>query len=168
MFAASFIVLVVRRRVRALATAASPLAPAAAGVLLATVAHGLVDVYWVRGTPVLGWLLVGMVVRGRSGGPCGAPARRRPDERSAGPRGRRRVPRAERARALSRRASARAAGDGRRQLILGRALPRSPAARSRLRRLRPQLGLRGGGQRGARASRRQRRRRAAPQPGRRD
>ncbi len=36
------------------------LAPVAAGVLLATVAHGLVDVYWVRGTPVLGWLLVGM------------------------------------------------------------------------------------------------------------
>ena len=24
-------------------------------------AHGLVDVYWVRVTPVLGWLLVGMV-----------------------------------------------------------------------------------------------------------
>jgi len=36
------------------------LAPVAAAVLLATVAHGLVDVYWVRGTPVLGWLLVGM------------------------------------------------------------------------------------------------------------
>jgi hypothetical protein len=35
-------------------------APAAAGVLMATFAHGLVDVYWVRGTPVLGWLLVGM------------------------------------------------------------------------------------------------------------
>jgi hypothetical protein len=37
------------------------LAPVAAGVLLATAAHGLVDVYWVRGTPVLSWLLVGMV-----------------------------------------------------------------------------------------------------------
>jgi hypothetical protein len=37
------------------------LAPAAAGVLLSTAAHGLVDVYWVRGTPVLSWLLVGMV-----------------------------------------------------------------------------------------------------------
>jgi hypothetical protein len=37
------------------------LAPVAAGVLLSTAAHGLVDVYWVRGTPVLGWLLVGMV-----------------------------------------------------------------------------------------------------------
>jgi O-antigen ligase len=38
-----------------------PLAPAAAAVMLATLAHGIVDVYWVRGTPVLGWLLVGMV-----------------------------------------------------------------------------------------------------------
>jgi O-Antigen ligase len=36
------------------------LAPVAAGVLLSTAAHGLVDVYWVRGTPVLSWLLVGM------------------------------------------------------------------------------------------------------------
>ena len=44
-------------------------APAAAGILLATVAHGLVDVYWVRGTPILGWLLVGMV--------CGGLARER-------------------------------------------------------------------------------------------
>jgi hypothetical protein len=39
-------------------------APAAAGVLIATVAHGLVDVYWVRGTPVLSWLLVGMACGG--------------------------------------------------------------------------------------------------------
>ena len=37
---------------------------AAAGVLIATVAHGLVDVYWVRGTPILGWLLVGMACGG--------------------------------------------------------------------------------------------------------
>lgn len=37
-----------------------PLAAAAAAVLLATAIHGLVDVYWVRGTPVLAWLLVGM------------------------------------------------------------------------------------------------------------
>jgi ABC-type amino acid transport system permease subunit len=36
------------------------LAPAAVGLLVATAAHGLVDVYWVRGTPVLSWLLVGM------------------------------------------------------------------------------------------------------------
>jgi hypothetical protein len=39
-------------------------APAAAAVLLATVAHGLVDIYWVRGTPVLSWLLVGMACGG--------------------------------------------------------------------------------------------------------
>jgi hypothetical protein len=38
--------------------------PAAAGVLIATVSHGLVDVYWVRGTPILGWLLVGMACGG--------------------------------------------------------------------------------------------------------
>jgi hypothetical protein len=36
------------------------LAPVAAAVLLATMAHGLVDVYWVRGLPVPGFLLVGM------------------------------------------------------------------------------------------------------------
>jgi O-antigen ligase len=49
-----------------------PLAPVAAGVLVATTAHGLVDVYWVRGTPVLGWLLVGMA--------CGLLAVKRSDE----------------------------------------------------------------------------------------
>ena len=49
-----------------------PLAAAAAAVLLATVTHGLVDVYWVRGTPLLGWLLVGMA--------CGEFARRRQEE----------------------------------------------------------------------------------------
>jgi hypothetical protein len=38
----------------------APLSAAAVGVTVATVGHGLVDVYWVRGTPVLGWLLVGM------------------------------------------------------------------------------------------------------------
>jgi hypothetical protein len=38
--------------------------PAAAGVLIATAAHGLVDIYWVRGTPILGWLLVGMACGG--------------------------------------------------------------------------------------------------------
>ena len=49
-----------------------PLAAAAAAVLLATVIHGLVDVYWVRGTPLLGWLLVGMA--------CGEFARQRQEE----------------------------------------------------------------------------------------
>jgi hypothetical protein len=37
----------------------TPLASLAVGVQAATVAHGLVDIYWVRGTPLLGWLLVG-------------------------------------------------------------------------------------------------------------
>ena len=41
------------------------LAPAAAAIVVSTAAHGLVDVYWVRGTPVLGWLLVGDGVRAR-------------------------------------------------------------------------------------------------------
>jgi O-antigen ligase len=49
-----------------------PLAAAAAAVLLATAIHGLVDVYWVRGTPVLGWLLVGMA--------CGEFMRQRQEE----------------------------------------------------------------------------------------
>lgn len=43
----------VRRRHR------HPLVVTAIAVQLATVLHGLVDVYWVRGTPVLGWILVG-------------------------------------------------------------------------------------------------------------
>ncbi|HVS85368.1 MAG TPA: O-antigen ligase family protein [Gaiellaceae bacterium] len=62
-FAASFVVLVlgsalplVRRR--------DDLAHTAVAITLATAAHGLVDVYWVRGTPVLGWLLVGMACAG--------------------------------------------------------------------------------------------------------
>lgn len=38
--------------------------PAAAGVLIATAAHGLFDIYWVRGTPLLSWLLVGMACGG--------------------------------------------------------------------------------------------------------
>jgi hypothetical protein len=49
-------------------------AAVAAGVLVATVAHGLVDVYWVRVTPVLGWLLVGMA--------CGLYAISRTDEQT--------------------------------------------------------------------------------------
>jgi hypothetical protein len=50
-----------------------PLAAAAAAVLLATAIHGLVDVYWVRGTPILGWLLVGMA--------CGEFLRQREEEK---------------------------------------------------------------------------------------
>jgi O-antigen ligase len=60
-FAASFILLVLGVAFALWRVRRVELAPAAAGVLLATLAHGLVDVYWVRGTPVLGWLLVGMV-----------------------------------------------------------------------------------------------------------
>ena len=46
-------VLVVRRRHQ------SPLAAVALAVQVSTITHGLVDVYWVRGTPTMGWLLVG-------------------------------------------------------------------------------------------------------------
>ena len=37
----------------------TPLAAMALAVQVSTIGHGLVDVYWVRGTPVLGWLLAG-------------------------------------------------------------------------------------------------------------
>jgi len=60
-FAASFVLLFVATSFILYRMRRVDVAPAAAAVLLATVAHGLVDVYWVRGTPVLGWLLVGMV-----------------------------------------------------------------------------------------------------------
>jgi hypothetical protein len=52
-----------------------PIAPAAAAVLAATAVHGLVDVYWVRGTPLLGWLLAGMA--------CAAAVQRRGAERAS-------------------------------------------------------------------------------------
>lgn len=73
-FAASFVILVLGVAFALWRMRRVELAPAAAGVLLATVAHGMVDVYWVRAGPVLGWLLVGMV--------CGLAAQRaeqRPD-----------------------------------------------------------------------------------------
>ncbi len=38
------------------------LGAAAGAVIVACIGHGLVDVYWVRGTPVLGWLLLGMLL----------------------------------------------------------------------------------------------------------
>ena len=69
-FAATFVMLIVGtslillRQMRGTAIACAALA-----VLIATATHGLVDVYWVRGTPVLGWLLVGMT--------CGDLMRRR-------------------------------------------------------------------------------------------
>jgi ABC-type amino acid transport system permease subunit len=70
-FAASFILLVVGAAFVLFRLRRVELAAAAGGVLIATVAHGMVDVYWVRGTPVLGWLLVGMV--------CGLAAQRKAD-----------------------------------------------------------------------------------------
>lgn len=45
---------VLARRVRR-----HPIVVTALAVQLATLLHGMVDVYWVRGTPVLGWVLVG-------------------------------------------------------------------------------------------------------------
>ena len=69
-FAASFIVLIGGTVAALYRLRKLELVPATAAVLLATVAHGLVDVYWVRGTPLLGWLLVGMV--------CALAARPRP------------------------------------------------------------------------------------------
>jgi hypothetical protein len=68
LFAASFIALIAGAAFALWRLRWVELAPAAAAVLLATVAHGLVDVYWVRGLPVLGFLLVGMV--------CGLAVRR--------------------------------------------------------------------------------------------
>jgi membrane-bound metal-dependent hydrolase YbcI (DUF457 family) len=67
-FAASFVLLIAGTAFALWRLRRFELAPVAAAVLLATVAHGLVDVYWVRGTPVLGFLLVGMV--------CGLAAQR--------------------------------------------------------------------------------------------
>ena len=60
LFAASFILLIGGAAFALWRLRRVELAAAAAAVLLATAAHGLVDVYWVRGTPVLGFLLVGM------------------------------------------------------------------------------------------------------------
>jgi hypothetical protein len=59
--AAAFLVLVIGSIAVLVRLRAIELAPAALGVIVATVGHGMVDVYWVRGTPVLSWLLVGVV-----------------------------------------------------------------------------------------------------------
>lgn len=69
LFAASFIMLIGGLAFALWRMRRLELAVAAAAVLLATFAHGLVDVYWVRGTPILGFLLIGMV--------CGLAARQR-------------------------------------------------------------------------------------------
>ena len=55
-FAVVPVVVVLRRR------QSHPLAAVAAAVHVGILSHGLVDTYWVRGTPVLGWLLLGYVV----------------------------------------------------------------------------------------------------------
>jgi hypothetical protein len=68
-FAVSFLILVGVAALALRRMDGVEIVPVAAGVFLATVAHGLVDTYWVRGTPVLSWLLVGMA--------CGAMARGR-------------------------------------------------------------------------------------------
>ena len=60
-FAASFVLLIAGAAFALWRMRRVELSAVAVAVLVATVAHGLVDVYWVRGTPVLGWLLVGMV-----------------------------------------------------------------------------------------------------------
>jgi hypothetical protein len=64
LFAGSFILLIGGVMFALIRMRDMDVAAAAAGVLMATAAHGLVDIYWVRGTPVLGWLLVGMVCGG--------------------------------------------------------------------------------------------------------
>lgn len=60
LFAGSFVVLVLGSVFALRRFKRIDLAPATAGVVIGTAAHGLFDVYWVRGTPVLGWLMVGM------------------------------------------------------------------------------------------------------------
>lgn len=63
-FAVSFVLLIIGTTLALRKMGQVDVTAAAAGVLIATVVHGLVDVYWVRGTPVLSWLLVGMACGG--------------------------------------------------------------------------------------------------------
>jgi hypothetical protein len=63
-FAISFVLLIAGCAAAVIRMQRVDVAAAAGAVLVATVLHGLVDVYWVRGTPVLGWLLVGMTCGG--------------------------------------------------------------------------------------------------------
>jgi hypothetical protein len=59
--AAAFLVLVVGTGLIGLVRLRNiQLGPVAVALLFAVACHGLVDVYWVRGTPVLPWLLIGM------------------------------------------------------------------------------------------------------------
>jgi hypothetical protein len=72
-FAASFVLLIGGIALALWRLRWVELAPAAAAVLLAATVHGLVDVYWVRGTPVLGFLLVGMTCGLAASRPRGDP-----------------------------------------------------------------------------------------------
>jgi len=74
LFAVSFVLLIGGVLLQLRRMKETELAAVAAGVLVATLVHGLLDVYWVRGTPILGWLLVGMA--------CGVIARRTGDARN--------------------------------------------------------------------------------------
>lgn len=60
-FVALFLILILQP-IAIVSRRQTALAAAAAAVQVSTVIHGLVDVYWVRGTPLLGWLLIGMAV----------------------------------------------------------------------------------------------------------
>jgi hypothetical protein len=55
----------------------NPYAAVAVAMQAALIAHGFVDVYWVRGTPVLGWLLIGMALNRRLDEPSERPSRHR-------------------------------------------------------------------------------------------
>jgi len=73
LFAASFVVLILGTGVALVRLRRIELAPVALAVVLANVVHGLLDVYWVRGTPVLGWLLVGMACAATLRSPASEP-----------------------------------------------------------------------------------------------
>ena len=79
---ASFVVLVVGALlVLARVARGTQVGPVAVALTAAIVGHGLVDVYWVRGTPVAGWLVVGValgqaVLAGRPAPGEGAPTKR--------------------------------------------------------------------------------------------
>ena len=86
----SFVVLIVGTvAVLAIRARGTSLGPLAAAATLAVVSHGLVDVYWVRATPVMAWMLVGMAL----GGLAGERAQKVGGDDPAGPCGDRGVPR---------------------------------------------------------------------------
>lgn len=47
----------------------SPYAPLAIAIQVSILAHAYVDLYWVRGTPAMGWLLVGVAIACAKSGP---------------------------------------------------------------------------------------------------